>query len=145
LLAQCYPNAGTSLIFKTPFELLVAAILSAQSTDKQVNRITSRLFEKYKTPQDFASLTIEELGEEIKGVGLYRNKSKFISESSRKIIEVHGGRVPATRDELEALPGVGRKTAGVIIGVLTAAAPCPLTPMSTAWPAGWGCQQPAIR
>lgn len=117
LLAQGYPNAGTSLIFKTPFELLVAAILSAQCTDKQVNRITARLFEKYNTPHDFAALTPEELGEEIKGCGLYRNKSKFIVESSREIIKVHGGRVPMTRGELEALPGVGRKTAGVVIGV----------------------------
>jgi len=117
LLAQCYPNAVTSLIFKTPFELLVAAILSAQSTDKQVNRITTRLFEKHNSPQEFALLTQEELGEEIKGVGLYRNKSRFIIEASRDIVNIHGGRVPTTRGELEALPGVGRKTAGVVIGV----------------------------
>lgn len=117
LLAQCYPNAGTSLIFKTPFELLVAAILSAQSTDKQVNRITARLFEKHNSPLEFALLTPEELGEEIKGVGLYRNKSRFIIEASRDIVNIHGGRVPTTRGELEALPGVGRKTAGVVIGI----------------------------
>ena len=117
MLAQCYPSAGTSLVFKTPFELLVAAILSAQSTDKQVNRITARLFEKYKSPQEFALLTPEELGEEIKGVGLYRNKSRFIIEASRDIVSIHGGRVPTTRGALEALPGVGRKTAGVVIGV----------------------------
>lgn len=117
MLAQCYPNAGTSLIFKTPFELLVAAILSAQSTDKQVNRITARLFEKHNSPLEFALLTPEELGEEIKGVGLYRNKSRFIIEASRDIVNIHCGRVPTTRGELEALPGVGRKTAGVVIGV----------------------------
>ncbi len=116
-MAKCYPEAGTSLIFQTPFELLVAAILSAQCTDKQVNRITARLFKKYNKPQDFARLTAEELGEEIKGCGLYRNKSRFIIESAREIIKSHGGRVPMTRNELEALPGVGRKTAGVIIGV----------------------------
>lgn len=116
-MAQCYPDAGTSLVFQTPFELLVAAILSAQCTDKQVNRITARLFKKYNKPQDFARLTAEELGEEIKGCGLYRNKSRFIIESSKEIIKSHGGRVPMTRSELEALPGVGRKTAGVIIGV----------------------------
>lgn len=117
MLAQCYPNAGTSLVFKTPFELLVAAILSAQSTDKQVNRITARLFGKHNSPQEFALLTPEELGEEIKSVGLYRNKSRFIIEASRDIVNIHGGRVPTTRGELEALPGVGRKTAGVVIGV----------------------------
>lgn len=117
LLAESYRDAGTSLVFKTPFELLVAAILSAQCTDKQVNRITARLFKKYNKPQDFARLTPEELGEEIKGCGLYRNKSRFIVESAREIIKSHGGSVPTTRSELEALPGVGRKTAGVIIGV----------------------------
>lgn len=117
LLAESYRDAGTSLVFKTPFELLVAAILSAQCTDKQVNRITARLFKKYNKPQDFARLTPEELGEEIKGCGLYRNKSRFIVESARVIIKSHGGCVPTTRSELEALPGVGRKTAGVIIGV----------------------------
>ncbi len=104
-------------MFRTPFELLVAAILSAQCTDKQVNRITARLFKKYNKPQDFACLKPEELAEEIKGCGLYRNKSRFIIESAREIIKSHGGRVPMTRSELEALPGVGRKTAGVIIGV----------------------------
>ncbi|MFX4262016.1 endonuclease III [Pelotomaculum propionicicum] len=117
LLAQYYPDAGTSLVFQTPFELLVAAILSAQCTDKQVNRITARLFKKYNKPQDFARLTPEELAEEIKGCGLYRNKSRFIIESAREIVQTHGGRVPMTRSELETLPGVGRKTAGVIIGV----------------------------
>ncbi|MDD4766281.1 MAG: endonuclease III [Desulfotomaculaceae bacterium] len=116
-LAENYPDAGTSLVFETPFELLVAAILSAQCTDKQVNRITDRLFKKYNKPQDFARLTPEELEQEIKSCGLYRNKSRFIIESAREIIKSHGGCVPMTRSELEALPGVGRKTAGVIIGV----------------------------
>ena len=116
-MAENYPDAGTSLVFETPFELLVAAILSAQCTDKQVNRITDHLFKKYNKPQDFARLTPEELEQEIKSCGLYRNKSRFIIESAREIIKSHGGRVPMTRSELEALPGVGRKTAGVIIGV----------------------------
>ncbi len=116
-MAENYPDAGTSLVFDTPFELLVAAILSAQCTDKQVNRITGRLFRKYNQPQDFARLTPEELEKEIKSCGLYRNKSRFIIESAKEIIKSHGGRVPMTRSELEALPGVGRKTAGVIIGV----------------------------
>lgn len=116
-LADSYPDAGTALYFKTPFELMVAAILSAQCTDRQVNRITSGLFEKYNTPQAFAALTPEELAEEIKGCGLYRNKSKYIVEASRELIKRHGGLVPGTREELEALPGVGRKTAGVVLGV----------------------------
>lgn len=117
VLAEHYPDAGTALIFKNPFELLVAAILSAQCTDKQVNRITARLFKKYNTPQDFAALSYGELAEDIKGCGLYHNKSKYIIEASREILIKHGGLVPRTRKELEALPGVGRKTAGVILGV----------------------------
>lgn len=117
-LAYSYPDAGTALHFETPFELMVAAILSAQCTDRQVNRITADLFKKYNTPQDFAALTPEELAEEIKGCGLYRNKSKYIVEASRELIKRHGGLVPGTREELEALPGVGRKTAGVVLGVV---------------------------
>ena len=103
--------------FNNPFELLVAAILSAQCTDRQVNKITSSLFKKYKTPRDFAELTPEELAREIKGCGLYRSKSKYIVEASRKILELHDGQVPGTREELQALPGVGRKTAGVVFGI----------------------------
>lgn len=116
-LAEAYPDAGTALHFRTPFELMVAAILSAQCTDKQVNRITARLFQKYNTPEEFAALSPEELAEEIKGCGLYRNKSKYIVEASRELLKKHGGQVPRTREELEALPGVGRKTAGVVLGV----------------------------
>ena len=87
LLAEKYPDAGTSLNFQTPFELLVAAILSAQCTDKQVNRITAILFKKYNQPRDFARLTPDELAEEIKSCGLYRNKSRFIIESAKEIIK----------------------------------------------------------
>jgi endonuclease-3 len=116
-LEMAYPEAGTALNFKTPFELLVAVILSAQCTDQQVNRITEPLFAKYNTPGEFAALAPEELAEEIKGCGLYRNKSRYIVEASRLILTRHGGRVPETRKELEALPGVGKKTAGVVLGV----------------------------
>jgi len=112
-----YPEAGTALKYNTPFELLVAVILSAQSTDQQVNRITGPLFARYKTPGDFAALSPEELAEEIKGCGLYHNKSRYIVEAARQILAKHGGRVPDTRRELEALPGVGRKTAGVVLGL----------------------------
>jgi len=117
-LAEAYPDAGTALVYNTPFELMVAAILSAQCTDKQVNRVTAGLFKKYNTPQAFAVLSVEELAGEIKGCGLHRNKSKYIIEASRELIKSHGGLVPRTRRELEALPGVGRKTAGVISGVI---------------------------
>lgn len=116
-LEAAYPEAGTALKFSTPFELLVAAILSAQCTDQQVNRITATLFAKYNTPGEFAALAPEELAQEIKGCGLYRNKSRYIVEASRQILDKHGGQLPETRKELEALPGVGRKTAGVVLGV----------------------------
>lgn len=114
-LARMYPDAGTALHFENPFQLLIATILSAQSTDIQVNKITARLFQKYRQPRDFAALTPEELAEEIKGCGLYRNKSKNIIQACRILLESHGGEVPRTLDELMALPGVGRKTANVVL------------------------------
>jgi endonuclease-3 len=116
LLAGAYPEAATGLKYRTPFELLVAAILSAQCTDKQVNKITGRLFEKYRTPQDFALLSADELAGEIKGCGLYRSKSRHIVRMARILLERYGGRLPESRPELESLPGVGRKTAGVVLG-----------------------------
>jgi len=116
-LAEAYPEAATDLKFSTPFELMVAVILSAQSTDAQVNKITAKLFNKYRTPEDFARLTPDRLANEIKGCGLFRNKSKFIVEASRILVERYGGQVPENREELEQLPGVGRKTANVILGV----------------------------
>ncbi len=117
ILAKNYPQAGTALNYRTPFELLVAVILSAQSTDKQVNRVTDLLFKKYNTPDDFAALSVDELAKNIKGCGLYRNKSKYIIEASREIVKRYAGIVPCTREELETLPGVGKKTAGVVVGV----------------------------
>jgi endonuclease-3 len=117
ILEKSYPGAGTALKFTTTFELLVAVILSAQCTDQQVNRITGPLFSRYNKPEDFAALSPEELAEEIKGCGLYHNKSRYIVAAARQIIAKHGGRVPETRSELEALPGVGRKTAGVVLGL----------------------------
>lgn len=116
-LAEAYPNATTDLTFSSPFELLVAVVLSAQSTDAQVNKITERLFQKFHTPKDFAELTPEELAEHIKGCGLFRNKSKFLVETSRIIVEKYKGKVPENREQLEKLPGVGRKTANVVLGV----------------------------
>lgn len=115
ILEKNYPEAKTALHFSTPFELLVATILSAQSTDKQVNKITKDLFKKYKTPADFAKLKPQELEKEIRGVGLYHNKSKNIIATSKMLQEKYNGEVPADFDALIKLPGVGRKTANVVI------------------------------
>ena len=114
-LAALYPDARCELNHSSPFELLVATILSAQSTDARVNMVTERLFRKYNTPEDFASLRPDDLAEEIKELGLYRNKARHIVEAARRIVEEHDGRVPSEREALEALPGVGRKTANVIL------------------------------
>jgi len=114
-LKTSYPDVKCGLEFKNPFELLIATILSAQTTDKQVNVITKKLFSKHKTPVEFASLTPEQLAEEIKGCGLYNNKSKAIIKTCRMLLEKFGGNVPQDRHDLESLPGVGRKTAGVIL------------------------------
>lgn len=115
ILKRAYPNARSGLNFTNPFELLIATILSAQCTDRRVNIITERLFKKYKTPEDFLKLTPEELQEEIKECGLYRNKSKSILETCRILKERYNSKVPQTLEELMLLPGVGRKTANVVL------------------------------
>ncbi|MCG0275472.1 MAG: endonuclease III [Thermosediminibacteraceae bacterium] len=115
LLEKHYPNATTALRYENPFQLMVATILSAQCTDKRVNQVTERLFKKYKGPEDFATAEPRGLEEEIKECGLFRNKSKNIIEASRIILEKYGGRVPDEFEELIKLPGVGRKTANVIL------------------------------
>ncbi len=114
-LQQMYPDAHCELNYTTPFELLIATILSAQCTDKRVNEITGPLFQKYNKPEDYLHLTQEELEENIKGLGLYKNKSKNILETCRILYEIYNGEVPRTHAELEALPGVGRKTANVVL------------------------------
>jgi endonuclease-3 len=114
-LQQMYPDAHCELNYTTPFELLVATILSAQCTDKRVNEITGPLFQKYNKPEHYIHLTQEELEEHIKGLGLYKNKSKNILETCRILYEKYNGEVPQTHAELEALPGVGRKTANVVL------------------------------
>jgi endonuclease III len=108
-------NPTTELRYRTPYELLVAVVLSAQATDKSVNLATGPLFEKYDTPEKMAKLGVAGLERYIKTIGLYRNKAKNVVELSRLLVEKHGGQVPTTRDELEALPGVGRKTANVVL------------------------------
>ena len=109
------PHPKTELEYSTPFELLVAVILSAQATDKSVNLATRRLFPVANTPQAIAALGVEGLAPYVKSIGLWQNKAKNVVAMSRTLIEQHGGEVPADREDLEALPGVGRKTANVIL------------------------------
>ncbi len=108
-------DPATELRYRTPFELLVAVILSAQATDRSVNAVTPALFRVADTPQKMLSLGVEPLMEHIKTIGLYRSKAKHLIETSRALVEGHGGEVPRTREALEALPGVGRKTANVVL------------------------------
>jgi endonuclease-3 len=114
-LARANPTPTTELRYSTPFELLVAVILSAQATDKSVNRATAALFKVADTPAAMVRLGVRRLERYIKSIGLYRTKARHIIETSRRLLERHGGQVPSTRAELEALPGVGRKTANVIL------------------------------
>jgi endonuclease III len=115
ILAQMYPDAHCELEYRNPFELLIATILSAQSTDRQVNKVTAGLFAKFPTPDSFLTLTEAELAEHIRGLGLFRNKSKNILKTCEILVEKYGGEVPQDREKLEALPGVGRKTANVVL------------------------------
>jgi endonuclease III len=114
-LFKLYPDAHCELDFSTPFELLVATILSAQCTDVRVNLVTKDLFTRYKKPQDFLDLGEKKLCELIHSTGFYRNKAKSIIGASKEILSNHSGKVPKTRDELVTLPGVGRKTANVVL------------------------------
>lgn len=112
-----HPDPVCELNFKTPFELLVAVILSAQCTDKRVNEVTATLFEKYDTPEDFANIDVHELERLIYSCGFYKNKAANIVRASTDILVRFGGRVPSTVDELTTLAGVGRKTANVVYAV----------------------------
>jgi endonuclease-3 len=111
-----YPDARTELDWSNPLELLVATILSAQTTDVQVNRVTEGLFAKYRKAEDYADAAPEELAEDIRPTGFYRNKARSLQGMARALVEEHGGEVPRTMTELVALPGVGRKTANVVLG-----------------------------
>ncbi|MEW5993773.1 MAG: endonuclease III [Candidatus Zixiibacteriota bacterium] len=116
LLKKHYPDAKCSLDFKTVHQLMVATILSAQCTDERVNQVTPALFRKYRSVRDFADADLKELGQDVYATGFHNNKARAIKSSARALIEKHGGRVPGTLDELVQLPGVGRKTASVILG-----------------------------
>lgn len=115
-LSKVYPHPKTALNFTTPFELLVATILSAQATDKVVNLITPELFKKYKTAKDYADATAEKIDSMIKKVNFHNNKAKNIQAAATIIAEKYNGKVPSTMEELDALPGVARKTANVVLG-----------------------------
>ncbi len=115
-LKRTYPDAHCELNYRTPLQLMVATILSAQCTDKQVNIVTKDLFKKYKRATDFADVTLEELQKDIRRIGLFRNKAKSIQNACRALVEQHKSKVPQTMPELVALAGVGRKTANVILG-----------------------------
>jgi len=114
-LARANPAPATELEYRTPFELLVAVILSAQATDRSVNLATRGLFKVADTPEKILALGVEGLVPYIQSIGLYRNKARHIVETCRLLVERHGGQVPADREALEQLPGVGRKTANVIL------------------------------
>jgi endonuclease-3 len=116
LLLKKYPKPATALNFSSPLELLVATILSARCTDIKVNEVTTRLFKKYRTAGDYAGADIRIFESEIKPTGFYKNKAKMIINCCKKLISDFKGRVPATREELTSLPGVGRKTANVVLG-----------------------------
>jgi endonuclease-3 len=116
-LQAANPSPETELEYTTPFELLAAVLLSAQATDIGVNKATRKLFPVASTPQAILDLGVEGLEDYIKTIGLYRSKAKHLVEACRMLVELHGGEVPRTRAELEALPGVGRKTANVVLNV----------------------------
>ncbi|MGH8093546.1 MAG: endonuclease III [Chthoniobacterales bacterium] len=115
-LPKVYPDAHCELDFKTPLQLLIATILSAQCTDKRVNLVTPALFARYRSAADFAKAKPAELEKAIQSTGFFRNKAKSIRAATAAIVRDHGGKVPRTMAELRALPGVGRKTANVVLG-----------------------------
>lgn len=115
-LRQAYPTAHCELEFESPFQLLVATILSAQCTDKRVNQVTRELFKRYRTAQDFMDVSQPVLEAEIKTTGFYRNKARSLRAMARDLVEKHAAQVPRSMVELTALAGVGRKTANVVLG-----------------------------
>ncbi|ART76831.1 endonuclease III [Sutcliffiella horikoshii] len=117
VMGEMFPDAHCELNHKNPFELVIAVALSAQCTDALVNKVTKNLFEKYQKPEDYLEVTLEELQQDIRSIGLYRNKAKNIRALCQLLLEEYNGQVPKERDELVKLPGVGRKTANVVVSV----------------------------
>lgn len=116
-MGEMFPDADCELVHSNPFELVIAVVLSAQCTDVLVNKVTKELFNKYKTPEDYLAVPVEELQQDIRSIGLYRNKAKNIQKLCQMLLEKYDGQVPQDRDELMKLPGVGRKTANVVVSV----------------------------
>ena len=116
-MGEMYPDAHCELNHKNSFELVIAVLLSAQCTDVLVNKVTKELFQKYKSPEDYLNVSLEELQQDIRSIGLFRNKAKNIQNLCKMLIEEYGGIVPNIRDELIKFPGVGRKTANVVVSV----------------------------
>lgn len=116
-MTEMFPDAHCELVHKNPFELTIAVLLSAQTTDVNVNRVTTSLFEKYTTPEDYLAVPLEELQNDIRSIGLYRTKAKNIQKLCVTLLEDFDGVIPKTRDELTQLAGVGRKTANVVMSV----------------------------
>ncbi|MCT2537351.1 endonuclease III [Aquibacillus koreensis] len=117
VMKEMFPDAECELVHKNPFELVIAVALSAQCTDALVNKVTKNLFQKYQTPEDYLAVSLEELQQDIKSIGLYRNKAKNIRKLCQMLIDEYGGEVPSSKVELEKLAGVGRKTANVVASV----------------------------
>ena len=117
-LDPLYTYEKTALKYRTPFQLLISTILSAQCTDKQVNQVTKTLFKKYKNPEDFIKAPISEVEMDIRPTGFYRNKTKSIKGCSQGLLDLYGGKVPRTMEEMLKLPGVGRKTANCVLGAV---------------------------
>lgn len=117
VMADMFPDAKGELNHSNPFELLIAVVLSAQCTDKLVNKVTADLFLKYKKPEDYINVPLEELMQDIRSIGLFRSKAKNIQKLSQILIDEYDGKVPETIEELVKLPGVGKKTANVVASI----------------------------
>lgn len=117
-LRKLFPKTTPTLDYNIPWQLLVAVILSARNTDKKVNEVTKKLFKSYKTPEDYKKKNLKDLEKDLSQLGLFRQKAKFVKQTAKIIDEKYGGKIPKTMEELISLPGVGRKTANIILGRL---------------------------
>ncbi|MRH42437.1 endonuclease III [Aquibacillus halophilus] len=117
VMKDMFPEAECELVHKNPFELVIAVALSAQCTDALVNKVTNGLFQKYQSPEDYLAVPLEELQQDIRSIGLYRNKAKNIQKLCQMLLDDYAGEVPSSKEELEKLAGVGRKTANVVASV----------------------------
>ncbi|KIL48027.1 endonuclease III [Jeotgalibacillus campisalis] len=116
-MGNLFPDAHCELRHENAFELTIAVLLSAQCTDALVNKVTLELFQKYKTPEDYLAVSLEELQQDIRSIGLFRNKAKHIRNLCQRLLEHYNGQIPSDHEELTTLPGVGRKTANVVVSV----------------------------